>query len=324
MKIQVQCSCGKTFSVDGGFAGRRGKCPHCGGAVTVPAPAKEEPAEAQVEAVPEEEAVEAQVEAVTEEPGAGIEAAEERPRRHGRARPDRAPTIDPRSAGGWQTVERGLGIFHVSMVVFLAIVFGFPFVGFLVAFMLPAMRLVLGILILLCLIGSLVGMIAGRVICCAVPGKTGLQKYIIGSILTMAGGFGLAMLLVVASTQSKIPEAASIVPNLMYFSGEILFLLFLRGIGSYFKSRTYESSVRNLIIFDVVLTVAMPALLLAALAGKSGGMLLGGVLLFVVLLIVMIVWYLRTIGAGRDLIRRNLGMSGRRAKKARTMAGRMR
>lgn len=37
MSIAVTCSCGKSFRVKDEYAGRRGKCPACGVAVTIPA-----------------------------------------------------------------------------------------------------------------------------------------------------------------------------------------------------------------------------------------------------------------------------------------------
>jgi hypothetical protein len=41
MSIQFACECGKQFSVKDEFAGKRTKCPACGGALTVPMPATE-------------------------------------------------------------------------------------------------------------------------------------------------------------------------------------------------------------------------------------------------------------------------------------------
>ncbi len=41
MPIQVDCACGASFKVKDEMAGRKGKCPKCGGQIAVPAPAKE-------------------------------------------------------------------------------------------------------------------------------------------------------------------------------------------------------------------------------------------------------------------------------------------
>ena len=43
MPITVTCSCGKRFRVRDEHAGKRGKCPSCGAAVTIPAPGAEAP-----------------------------------------------------------------------------------------------------------------------------------------------------------------------------------------------------------------------------------------------------------------------------------------
>ncbi|MEO2014681.1 MAG: hypothetical protein ABGZ53_09955, partial [Fuerstiella sp.] len=37
-KIEVQCECGKLFRVRDKYAGKRGKCPHCGVIVAIPWP----------------------------------------------------------------------------------------------------------------------------------------------------------------------------------------------------------------------------------------------------------------------------------------------
>jgi hypothetical protein len=42
MPIAFACECGKSFSVPDEFAGKRTKCPKCGAALTVPAPATSE------------------------------------------------------------------------------------------------------------------------------------------------------------------------------------------------------------------------------------------------------------------------------------------
>jgi hypothetical protein len=43
MPITVACNCGKRFRVRDEHAGKRGKCPSCGAAVTIPAPGAEAP-----------------------------------------------------------------------------------------------------------------------------------------------------------------------------------------------------------------------------------------------------------------------------------------
>jgi len=43
MPITVTCNCGKRFRVRNEHAGKRGRCPSCGAAVTIPAPGAEAP-----------------------------------------------------------------------------------------------------------------------------------------------------------------------------------------------------------------------------------------------------------------------------------------
>ncbi len=298
MTISVECSCGRVLNVPSASAGKRIACGSCGAAVEVPETA------------------------VLEAPEDGLqeEARISSSRRRRTWKEAEASCVQGNR--GWRSVETGLTVMYVSFLSLVCTVGGGLILA--IAGALIDRRLAMPIIVvsILSVLALCVAIIVGKVMCCAVPESTGLRKLIIGSLIFMAAGVGLSVIFSLARAKTGGSSALPLLSTLVSTAGEFLFLLFIRGIGVHFRSKSVEKNAVNYMIFWGILTVltaALPFIAAYTLATGTFLLMLGIAILTLAVAVFALFWYASLIRSCRDLVKRMLGDSRR----ARRFAGRV-
>ena len=313
MPIQVECqSCQGMFNAPDSAAGKRAKCPTCGGAIQIPAYA------------------------VAEVPGAGPEPASAYSGDDfsipapagGTLGEDRKPCpmcgeiiaaraikcrfcneiLDPSMKGmisahsdasdpGWLRVRSGLATLYYCIVIIIiaAILMA---IGAGVAFAIagnaggdpPILAMIVLILGGLVIFGAAIGTFVGQVLCISVPENSGARAFIIGSVICTVANIVLSM-------AGKIAEAPalSFLSNLVSLVGYALFMLFIRQSATYLGDHQLAASAFRFILFGIAFFVV--AIVLGVMIGVAGAPALIAVIGFAAIVcgLVYLVWYLRLI-----------------------------
>lgn len=198
-------------------------------------------------------------------------------------------------APGWTTVRSGLGLMYGGMItMFLAVVglvLSAMFVGATGANAVGATGIIVSGLAIL--VGTIVVLI-GQCMCWSVPGDSNVKGLAIGAAVCLLVSIVLKLI-----DLDPVGSLASLV-------GNILFVLFLRGVAQYFHNEELAQSAGTFLAVTIAGSVGGGVLLvLFMFVGQSGGglALLAFVgIAFLVFLATVFVWYLRLLRSTRDLI----------------------
>jgi hypothetical protein len=197
---------------------------------------------------------------------------------------------------GWRKVRAGLATMYYCIVtiflVVLLVVFGAVAVGAMGGFQNnadpPIFAMILFLLAMLVAIGAGIGILIGQALCTNAPQHSGARGYAIGAIVCVGLNFILSF--IGGATQT---EALSGVAGLVSMVGNILFILFIRQAATYLGNLDLASSAGNFLIFAVCMFVGIIAIGVAAALAPPIAAILGIALLIAGL--VMFIWYLRLI-----------------------------
>ena len=315
MPIQVTCpSCQTTLKTADSSAGKRAKCPKCGGVLEIPIP---------VAAVVEDD--EYELEAVA--PAASLASNE-----LGGATPasdaDRRPCpacgemiarkaikcrfcneIFDRSLRGvatgpadahdprWLKVRSGLATLYYCIVAMLVaivlLIIGAIITGGMSAAngsKEPPVIVAIGLVLfgITCLVAG-IGTIVGQVRCTNVPEESGAKGFANGAAICIVLNIVLSM----AGTGSQNP-ALNGLGSLISMAGYILFILFIRRSAAYLDDADLATSAGRFLIFGVVTFFGVIAVIASAVAQIEILSLMLGVTLFV-MGVAAFIWYLRLI-----------------------------
>ncbi len=302
MTIPMDCTCGTSLRIPKRLAGKRCRCSSCGKIITVPK--------------------------ANQDFEGGGEAAPEQRRAHSpRRRKKEIATKAPGAPREWKSVFTGLTVYYTSLLLLIFTIFAAPVLILVLGRAIPILGLAVTIICLLVIFGAAVAMIVGKVFCCGVPVKSGLRNYITGSIVLLALSMLSSVLVALAGRSEPLPVIVNSIPGLFGIGGEVMFLLFLRGLGQVVKSRNYPKSVERFIIFTAglfVLSLVTPFLAQSIAASGSMGMFIMLFLGLVVVMILWLAWYVVIIRDARNLVRRVLGISTKSARRARKSNGGLR
>jgi predicted RNA-binding Zn-ribbon protein involved in translation (DUF1610 family) len=318
LSIKLSCShCQATLTADESRAGRRAKCPKCGGAIVIPAapanPGEEEVLEPELGSLIDDGAGEYELEAPPPPP----------PQRETRKPCPECGEMIMREAvkcrfcgavldkslvkmiggktgasdPGWLKVRSGLSLMYNGIVaVFIAMI-----VVVIAAIAIGGMEMrggpgadpPAGVMVVIG-IGGLVLIIAGICVlvgqakCTNVPDDSGAKGFATGAIICTAGNI-IASMAGGASQQ----QAIAAVGNLLGLIGYVLFVLFIRRAARALGDDELEASAGRFLAFGVLLFVG--AILLGVLSGMARAPVLMGILGIVILVSVLVgfIWYLR-------------------------------
>ncbi len=322
MPIQVTCAaCGGVFHAPDTAAGKRAKCPKCGGAIQIPLPAPPAgvfEAEAAGGLPPDDSGFD--VEPPSELPprdalkpcpmcGEMIQQSAVKCRFCGEV-------LDKSLAGvlggsgdvsdpAWLKVRAGLStLFNclvVIIVVFVVMIVAGMFLGFMAAGAAnPAMPAEIAVVMGICglvLLGAVIGTIVGQARCTSVPAETGARGFAIGAVLCAVAN-------VVMATAGNVADQDGITTggNLIAGIGTVLFALFIRRAAAYLGDNALAASAGRFLIFAIAIFVG--AFLLGMFAAMMQAPIVLGVLgvAAVVAALISVVWYLRLIRWLRNTI----------------------
>jgi hypothetical protein len=276
MDIRFACAQGHSLAVDPQYAGRRVRCPVCLEIVTAPTiPESAAPTIAAAVAT-----VPLPPPAAEEDPGYEL-VEEEGPRR----RRDQAPRRDrdedddyPRKKKGSKKRERrehreqlrkvDLGLlFHYWKYLTFVLSILLLMLGNLVAFALPPLAALLGVLAGLCTFVSPLLGIVGSVLCSFVPPRAEARLLILLSLGFDAGALGMALLAVVAFLLGPVALFFLLLCVVCGFTGFALFMCFLKKLAVYLDDRPAgeEAIAAMIAYFGVVFGGLLVILMLMAL-----------------------------------------------------------
>jgi hypothetical protein len=295
------------FHAPDSAAGKRAKCPTCGGVIQIPTAVEVEAAHAvpaAVADVDDQYGVEAPTSATEDRKrcpmcGELIAAKAIKCRFCGEVLD---PTMRQMIAGagdvsepGWSKVRSGLQTIYYCV----AIIIGAVLVIGIGAGVMGAMGAVQGggdppvALIILIAIGGLtilgaaIGTIVGQVLCTNVPERTGARGLAIGAVVCLVANILLGMVGGAAQV-----EAISGIGNLISMVGSVLFLLFIRKVALYLNDQSLATSALYFLIFGIAMAVGIIVMVvMAAVAANEIVLGLVGLGVFA-LIIVSVVWYL--------------------------------
>ena len=310
MPIKVACTeCGVTLSTPDSSAGRRGKCPQCGSAISIPA-------------VEDESYL---VEPLAAEPVSTEKSTDEQRR----PCPSCGEMILPRAIkcrfcgkvfdesllgalGGtgqidreaWGKVRSGLAMFYncvgimVGMIVLIVVASvatgamsagprnADPPVPLMIA------MVIAGFLIL----GASIGMLVGIVRCTNVPQESGAHGVAVGAVMCLVGNILLSLAGGAANS-----EALTAIGSLMSLVGWILFIVFIKRSATYLRDHELAASVKNYLILIAGIFVGGISLGVLSVIGQPW--LLGIVALCVVVgSLISFLWFLRLVRGLRNAI----------------------
>jgi len=291
--IKVTCGgCGVTLTTPDASAGKRAKCPKCGGAIPIPEAPQEEIYE-----------VESSLFGGLPEPKMASSSAIKDERRPCRSCGEMilVDAVKCRYCGevfdkslkgvlntpgnlnnpAWLIVRSGLATIYNCV----GILFGTILLMFLLGVILGAMNagpdraaeppaammIVFGIAGLV-IMGSGIGILVGQVRCTNVPHESGAHGFAVGAILCLVAN----ILLSLAGGATNSP-ALSGIGSLLSMIGSILFMLFIKRSATYLNNYELASSAKKFLIFGVVMFVGMIALGILAAVGAPVLVLIIGV-----------------------------------------------
>lgn len=299
MPILTECqSCHRKLRVPDHLLGKSVKCPACGQAFRVAAPA---PPEEEVHDIQEFEVKRQR----DEEPPANEDAAEEEEEER---RPSRGRPRD------WRKVHTGLTL-ALAAVVLLLLLFPAALIGTFAVGQV-AMRIPLGIMGVVANLTSL----AGVAFCVAAPPKHNAKTLAIVTLVLEVLSVGAAFL---SFLQNPVLALLGALAGLGKFFS---FLFFLRAVARCARARDLETSIGRLLILNGVL-IGM-AILFGCVLGAAGAMVVGapprqgeapnaalaglGLLgmglgcITLILLIIWLFWYVRVLLQSREAVARKL------------------
>ena len=318
MSIQVTChSCQTTLKTSDSSAGKRAKCPKCGGIIDIPAPVSapaqsdeyelEQPAAPVHRSFSDDELSGASTPAGDRKPcpacGEQIAAKAVKCRFCGEVF-DRSLRGIASGGGdihdvGWLKVRSGLAILYYSIILMFAsiifIVIGAMVMGGMAAGggdgdEPPAAVMVLIGIGGLVILGAGIGTIVGQVKCSSVPAESGAKGMATGAALCIVGNVALSMI----GSASDL-EALSGLGSLLSMVGYLLFILFIRRTAMHLDNPDLSGSAGQFLMFGVVAfvlgvgfgVVGAVAELPIVLGLIGFGLIIVGIVAFV--------WYLRLI-----------------------------
>ncbi len=314
VNIEVECPCGTIFMISSRYAGKKGKCPICGGIVRVSDLANPEPIDAD-EALSERTVVEEDESEAAEVSMVGSQEPILEPLTEDLSRPKHLRPAKRQDSylAGWMRVDSGLGLLYKALAAVIILSLMRQFLGFLASNISREDFKGLNIALSVIGLGAIVGMILGKARCLYVPAKTGLRKFIVGSMLCPALAIVVSIFFVATMKKRppSIPKVVLMVASSygLIIAGEVMFLLFLRGVGVFLKSKLFKSTVTKFIIYVAVMMVAMPTLAVGmailSASSKSPAPFLAATIVLLVLQVILLFWYFRILTGARDLIRRH-------------------
>jgi predicted RNA-binding Zn-ribbon protein involved in translation (DUF1610 family) len=213
---------------------------------------------------------------------------------------------DPR----WRKVRSGLAILYYSIIIIFAamllLVIGAATIGAM-AHNQPGgdPPVVLMILILpvgLIVLGAGIGTLVGQALCTSVPESSGARGFAIGAILCIVANFLLSMFGGIIQS-----EAISGMGSLVSIIGSVLFILFIRRTATYLNNQELAASAGRFLIFAAAM-VGVAVVLGTAAAIAAAPAIIGIVGLVVVVgALIAFVWYLRLIKSLMTTIDQRLG-----------------
>ncbi len=331
MPIQVTCpSCRGMFNAPDSAAGKRAKCPTCGGVIVIATPAL---AAAVADAEPEAVGGYSGDEFAVEAPAALAEGEERKPcPMCGEMIAAKAikcrfcgEILDPTMKGmigaqgdasdpGWRRVRTGLALLYYSIVtIFIAAIvagIGIAISGAIAGpggGDLPVGAIIILVIGGLVIIGAAIGTLVGQVFCISVPEISGARGFIIGAIVCMV----VNVLLSIAG-EAAGSEALSGIGSLVSLVGNVLFILFIRQSATYLNDHQLAASALKFLIFGIIVFVVVVMLGVAAGVAAAG---VAGAPVFIVILglvvivcaLVALVWYLRLLRSLMTTIDRRMG-----------------
>lgn len=313
MPIQVTCSaCHSSFNAPDSAAGKRAKCPKCGGVIEIPQP---------VAVAIEDEILEAEPVAGSAfsdedfaEPVAAMPLADRKPcpmcgemiqkdavkcRYCGEvfdpAMRGRLSTGDARDPA-WRRVRSGLSTMYNAIVILLISAIAIGICAVVGAAMsgpgggrdMPAGMIILFIVGGLAILGAAIAMLVGQVMCAGVPANSGARGFANGAVICLVLNFVLNM----AGT-SMHNQAVSGFGSLVSVVGHVLFILFIRQSATYLGNLELASSAGKFLVFGISLFAC--TFVGFFLAGAAGAPAIAGIVGIAVIIAGLIgfVWYLR-------------------------------
>jgi len=303
--IEVTClSCRGAFNAPDSAAGKRAKCPTCGGVISIPQLVAVG-ATGAAPAVIVEEPLSA--EPLVAEPEAGrkhcpmcgedIAASAIKCRFCGEI-------LDPAMKGmiaaqgdasdpAWRRVRTGLATIYYCLVVIIVAVIVMC-VGGALAFAGGGDPPVLAMLVIglgaLAIMGAGLGTLVGQGLCCSVPESSGARGFMIGAIGCLVANVLFSMFGSAAGA-----EAISGFGNLVSLVGAVLFMLFIRQSAIYLGNFALGSSVLKFLMFAVGAFVGCIVLIIAAAVVQTPILIGIAILIGVVCAIIYFAWYLSLI-----------------------------
>jgi hypothetical protein len=333
MPFTFDCrECGKPIEAGPEMTGKRGRCPHCYAAFTIPDP------RTGFSSVPPLAANVADDRARVEEEtfdDRDLEAkGEPRQRSPRSSRPDRDHQfVIRRRDQQWHTVQTGLTLMRVGLIIVMITGLGLLLVAILAVSMWGDMgrnrqsEMLLGMVFILSGLANLVSLIlfaVGQCMCCAAPEESGVRGLGVGSTVCLFAslGFGVIGLVfaVLADQRGNLGarEGLAILAvgcwllgAILGVTSHILLVAFVRNTARYFRNESLAASGGTYLILFVIFVVSwLVAMVLMVIVGANrfgGGASAGIVLLvvgtaLVVLLLVLLLFFLDLLGRTRTSI----------------------
>jgi predicted RNA-binding Zn-ribbon protein involved in translation (DUF1610 family) len=205
----------------------------------------------------------------------------------------------------WLKVRAGLDLLYKCIVIIVIAVIIFMIGGAVVAGLaggggrddFPAAMIVLFAIGGLVMFGAGIGALVGQVKCTNVPEESGAKGYAVGAIVCIVINFLTGF----AAGAAQVPAIGAL-GNLVSIIGSILFVLFIRQSASFLGDERLASSAGRFLIFGVIMVLGTIAMFVVAAAAQAPA--LAGIvgLGLVIGFLVGFLWYVRLIKGLIDTI----------------------